>query len=283
MASSILIPPATRTRTKASRTSASEKEVYRGGAEPTGESLCEGFEEEGKHAVAGDVAEGGEFEGVVAAGELEGAGIGAVAAEGIEHLAGELREHGRVVLAIDQEAIAAGAHAALDVGHRADGGPVIAKFLHSDMVSKTFPDVISGHALADDVGVVGGDVEEAAGANAFVVDEGDVADGGADAGAENAELGVALLFEPMQAAAGVQNGLAVGLEREADIGAADLVGALVARGHAAVVIGHAHFQGGDPQALDPAAKAVLAVPLGVPVGKDEDGGAVLFHLRSRSD
>ena len=42
--------------------------------------LGEGLEEEGEHAVAGDVGEGGEFEGVVAAGELEGAGVGAVAA-----------------------------------------------------------------------------------------------------------------------------------------------------------------------------------------------------------
>jgi hypothetical protein len=39
----------------------------------------EGFEEEREHAVAGDVGEGGEFEGVVAAGEFEGAGVGAVA------------------------------------------------------------------------------------------------------------------------------------------------------------------------------------------------------------
>src|SRR6266851_9754331 len=117
MASSILIPPTTRSTTKASRTSASEKEVYRGGVKLTGESSSEGFEEEGEHAVAGDVAEGGKFKRVVAAGEFQGAGIGAVAAERIEHLAGELREHGGVVLAVHQETIAAGAHATLDVGH----------------------------------------------------------------------------------------------------------------------------------------------------------------------
>src|SRR6266571_4939505 len=65
--------------------------------------LGEGFEEEGQHAVAGDVGEGGEFEGVMAAGELEGAWLCAVATEGIEHLAGELGQHGGVVLAIDHE------------------------------------------------------------------------------------------------------------------------------------------------------------------------------------
>jgi len=110
------------------------------------------------------------------------------------------------------------------------------------MVFETFPDVIGGHALTDDVGVVGGNVEKAAGADAFIVREGDIADRRANAGAEDAELGIALLLEPVEAAAGVLDGLAIGLEGEADIGAADLVGAFVAVGHAAVVVGHAHLR-----------------------------------------
>ena len=203
--------------------------------------LGQGFEEEGEHAVAGDVGEGGEFEGVVAAGELERAWFSAVAAEGIEHLARELGEHGGVVLAVDHERGAACAHTALDIGHGTDGGPVFAELVHGDVVSKGFPDVIGRHALADDVGVVGGNVEKTSGANAFIVNESDVADGGADAGAKDAELRVALLLKPGEAAAGVLDGLAVGLKGEADVGAADLVGALVAAGHAAVVVRHAHF------------------------------------------
>ena len=235
--------------------------------------LGKGFEEEGEHAVASDVGEGGEFEGVMAAGEFEGAGVGAVAAEGVQHLAGQFGEHRGVVLAVDHEGVAAGAHAALDVGHGADGGPAVAEFVYGDVVAKAFPDVIGGHALADDVGVVGGDVEEAAGADAFIVNESDVADRRADAGAEDAELGVALLLEPVEAAAGVLDGLAVGLQGEADVGSADLVGAFVALRHAAVMVGHAHFEDGDAQALNPVAEAVLAVPFGVPVGEEEDGGS----------
>ena len=236
-------------------------------------SLRQGFEEEGEHAVAGDVREGGEFERVVAAGEFEGAGVGAVAAEGVEHLSSEVGEHGGVVLAVDHESDATGAHAAFDVGHGADGGPVFAEFVDGDVVAKAFPDVIGGHALADDVGVVGGDVEEAAGADTFIVNEGDVAHRGADAGAEDAELGVALLFEPMEAAAGVLDSLTIGLEGEANIGAADLVGAFVAPGHAAIVIGHAQLQDGDAEALNPATETVLAMPFGVPIGEEEDGRA----------
>jgi hypothetical protein len=67
--------------------------------------------------------------------------------------------------------------------------------------------------------------------------------------------------------------LTVGLESEADVGAADLVGALVPFDHAPAVVRHVHFQGGNAEAGDPFAEAVLAVPLGVPVGKDENRGA----------
>jgi hypothetical protein len=243
---------------------------------PQNSSLSEGLEEEGEHAVTGDIGKGGEFEGVVAAGEFEGAGIGPVAAEGVEHLSGELREHGGIIFPIDHEGVAAGAHAAFDVGHGADGGPEFAEFVDGDVVAKALPDMIGGHALADDVGVVGGDVEEAAGADAVIVHEGDVADGGANAGAEDAEFGETLLLEPVETTAGVVHGLAIGLESKADIGATDLVGALVAAGHTAVVVGHAHFENGDAHALDPVAEAVLAVPFGVPVGEEEDSGALFL-------
>jgi len=43
--------------------------------------------------------------------------------------------------------------------------------------------VSGGHALTDDVGVVGGDVEKAADADAVIVNEGDVTNRRADAGA----------------------------------------------------------------------------------------------------
>ncbi len=203
----------------------------------------------------------------MAAGEFEGARVGAVAAEGVEHLASEFGEHSGVVLAVDHESVAAGAHAAFDVGHGADGRPIVAEFVNGNVVAKAFPDVVGGHALADDVGVVGGDMEEPAGADTFIVDESDVADGGADAGAEDAKLAVALLLKPAEAAAGVLDGLAVSLKGEADVRTADLVGAFVAVGHAAVVVGHAHFENGDAETLNPVAETVLAVPFGVPVGE----------------
>jgi hypothetical protein len=84
------------------------------------------------------------------------------------------------------------------------------------------------------------------------------------------------LFEPAEAAAGVLDGLAVGLEGEADVRSDELVGALVAFGHAAVVVGEAHFEDGDADALEPLAEAALAVPFGVPVGEEEDSATVFL-------
>jgi len=238
------------------------------------QGLGKGGTEEGEHTVAGDVGEGSELEGVVAAVERESAGIRAVAAERGEHLVRELGQHGGIVFAVDQKGLAAGTHAALDIRHGADGRPVVAKLVNLDVVAEAFPDVRGGHALADDICEISGDVEETSGADGFVVGQGDVTHGGADAGAEDAEARVALLLKPAEAATRVLHGLAVGLKRKADVGAANLIGALVAAGHAPIVIRQAHLERGDAETLEPFAKTILAVPLGIPVGEYEDGGAM---------
>src|SRR5579859_2688856 len=183
--------------------------------------------------------------------KLKRARVRAVPAEGIQHLTAELGEHGGVVFSVYEDGLAVGAHAPFDVGYGAYGSPVVTEFFQGDMVAKAFPDVVSGHALADNVGEIGGKVEEAAGFDSRIVHQRDVADGRAEAGAEDPQPGVPLLLEPAKAAAGVLDGLAVGLERQPDIRAADLVGAFVAFGHSAVVVGHAHFQRGYAEPCDP--------------------------------
>jgi len=42
--------------------------------------------------------------------------------------------------------------------------------------------------------------------------------------------------------------------------------------HAAIVVGHAHFENGDAHALNPVAETVLAVPFGVPIGRRRTAG-----------
>src|SRR5260370_13423396 len=127
--------------------------------------------------------------------------MGIVATEGGQHLLGQGWEEGGVVFAVDHKGVLAGAEATLDVRHGADGRPVFAELVDGDVVAKGLPDVGGVHALADDVGKIGGNVEEAASAEGGFVDQSDIADGRADAGAENAETGKTLLLEPAQAAA----------------------------------------------------------------------------------
>src|SRR4029077_15103786 len=109
--------------------------------------LGEGGTEEGEHSVTGNVREGRELEGVMPAVELQRAGMRAVALEGIQHLAAEFGEHGGVVFAVDEEGFAIGAETTLDVGHGANGCPVVAEFVNRDVLAKAFPDVVSGHTL----------------------------------------------------------------------------------------------------------------------------------------
>src|SRR5712692_10409088 len=87
----------------------------------------EGRAEEGQHVVAGEIGEGSELEGVVAAREAESARMSSVAAERGEHLLGEFGQHGGVVFAVDHQAIAAGTLTTFDIRHGADRGPVVAE------------------------------------------------------------------------------------------------------------------------------------------------------------
>ena len=59
-----------------------------------------------------------------------------------------------------------------------------------------------------------------------VVGRGDEGDAGAQAGAQDAEAPVALLFEPVEAGAGVDNGLAGGVDGAADVARNVVIGAL---------------------------------------------------------
>ena len=107
-----------------------------------------------------------------------------------------------------------------------------------------------------------------------IVHEGDIADGRAEARTEDAQARVTLLLQPTKAATRIVNRLAIGLDRQTDIGTADLVGALVPLGHAPIVIGHAHFQSRDSEPRHPFAKPILSVPFGVPVGQDKDSASL---------
>ena len=81
----------------------------------------------------------------------------------------------------------------------------------------------------------------------------------------------------MEGAASVGDGLAIGGDGEADVGADQVVGARVAGDGAAVVVRHAEAQSGDAENVEPAGESDVGVGLGVPVGKDQDSRAGMFR------
>ncbi len=97
----------------------------------------------------------------------------------------------------------------------------------------------------------------------------------AEAGAEDAEVFVALRLEPVDAAADVDDGLTAGFGGAADVGADGVVGALELCGAADVVVGLGEAEAGDAEAVEEGAEGVVAEGVCVPLGHDDHG---LFGL-----
>ncbi len=186
---------------------------------------------------------------------------------------GELDGERGVVAAADGEDFLARAVQAADVGIRADGRKVVADVVAGHFVAERLPDVRGGEPSGEDVAEVRGDVEKGAGTQSRFVRDGEKGEAGTDAGADDAEAVVALALEPTEGALHVQNGLAICLEGEADIGAAEMVGARVARDGATIMIWEAEFDGGDSELIQPAADVLLFFPTRIPLCEDDYGGA----------
>src|SRR3989338_1991336 len=93
---------------------------------------------------------------------------------------------------------------------------------------------------------------------------------GAEAGADDAEFLVALPFEPVQAGARVNDGLARGVHRPSDIGGDGVVGALQLRRHPKVVVREAEAQRRKAQKIQQSAKSHMLVALRIPVRQHKD-------------
>ena len=115
-------------------------------------------------------------------------------------------------------------------------------------------------------------MQKRARAHGLVVRHGDRPDRGANARPNQAQPPVSLLSEPEQAAARVRDGLARGLNRESDVRTNQLIGPLMPRRDAVIVVRQREAQDADAELRQPAAEVDLAVPLGVPVGQQNDGG-----------
>ena len=90
-------------------------------------------------------------------------------------------------------------------------------------------------------------------------------------GAEDAELGVALLGKPIEATADVGDGLAGSVNGAAHVGADSVVGARELGGAADIVVGHAEAQSRDAKPVEGLAERVVADGIGVPMRQHNNG------------
>src|SRR5512146_3468884 len=80
---------------------------------------------------------------------------------------------------------------------------------------------------------------------------------GTEACSHDTDLGVALLLEPIYAAANVDDALPRGIDGAAHVGGYCVVGAVQLRGHSRVVVGHADAQPGDSEHIPDYAESVV--------------------------
>ena len=159
---------------------------------------------------------------------------------------------------------------AVHVGHGADDGEDLADLILIEAcLLEGGADVAGALAGPDDVAEPGGGVVEGADLEARVEGGGDEGVAASEAGAEDAELLVALLLEPVDAAADVDDGLAAGFGGAAYVGADGVVGALEFGGAADVVVGLGEAEAGDAEAVEEGAEGVVGEGVGVPLGHDD--------------
>src|SRR5215831_17205289 len=105
--------------------------------------------------------------------------------------------------------------------------------------------------------------------DAWVVRGGDEGIARTEAGADNAELGVAALLQPVEAGADISDALTDRVDGSTDVGGDGVVGAGKAVRTADVVVRHAHAQGGDAEHVKDLAEAVVADAVGVPLRQND--------------
>ena len=108
-------------------------------------------------------------------------------------------------------------------------------------------------------------------AQARIVSAGEIGVTGAEAGAEDTEVLIALLLKPVKTAADIDDRLAAGGDVAANVGADGVVGALELGGTPNVVKGHGETQRRDAHAVEDPAEDVMAEAVGVPLRHDDNG------------
>ncbi len=192
-------------------------------------------------------------------------------ARALDDLLRQMDREGGVVTRINEFRTLAFAGEEVPVARRADARPELTESGKIDGILKTLPDMTGRQSFPDYVGNVGRAVIEDIHANARIMGRNQEGVAGTKAGADDAEIGEASLFEPIEAGARVDDGLASSVDGAADIGRNGIIGAREPGRRTRVVIGQAQAQGRDAEPLEAAAERIVLGEFGIPVRQEDDG------------
>src|SRR5450432_821583 len=126
----------------------------------------------------------------------------------------------------------------LEVRHGAHRKPSLTQTVEIDLLLDSLPDMACRLPMPHYVGNICRCMIERSNAQPRLMRRGDEGIARPQARAHDAELAVALRFEPVDATANVDNALAHGVERASNVGGDGVVGASDLGGHANVVVRH---------------------------------------------
>src|SRR5437016_6742132 len=210
---------------------------------------------------------------VVTTGQDHDSMIQMMRCEFTDHLARKLGKKSQIVVSVNDQRLLAIPRELVEIDHRADREPELAQAFEVDGGFDPLANVASGLTVPDYVGKVGGRVIKSGGPNARIVRAGNEGVAGAEARPDQAELVVALLLEPVEAAADIDHALAHGIERASDVGGNGIVCAANLSGHADIVIRHAQAQDCNIQQVENLAEGGIGDGIRVPVGKQNNSPA----------
>src|SRR5262249_22893305 len=167
--------------------------------------------------VAVQKLERGFAHGVVPAGKGSYLMVQAELFESQDYFFREFGQECRVVPAVNQQRFLFFLRESLNVAGRGDRGRARTRAFQIDGRFHVLPDVLGGKPGPYDVGELRGAMVEDVHRQAIVVRAGEERVGGSEARADDAELFVTLLLEPVEAGAHVDHGLARGVDGPGDV------------------------------------------------------------------
>src|ERR1700747_1496496 len=218
---------------------------------------------------------------VVTAGQDHDSVIQMMRRELADHLPRKFRKKSQIIVGVNDQRPLAISRELVEIDHRADGEPQSPQAFEVDGCLDPLANMASGLPVPGHVGKVGGRVIESGGPNAGIVRAGDESVTGTETGADEPELGVALLFEPIEAAADIDHTLSNRIERASDIGRNGVIGAANLGRHADIGIRYAQAQYGNIQQVENLAQRGVGDGIRVPVWKQNDRAAATSRKPAR--